>query len=68
MPHDLERDGFLFLNVTVDHAVGVASLPDHHHDPFDRLLVVQARHDGLTVVTSDAVFDDYGVPLLDARS
>lgn len=68
MPEELERNGFVTLSVTIDHAVEVASLPDHHHDPFDRILIVQARHEGLTVVTADAAFGDYGVPVLDARS
>ena len=68
MPEGLERHGFLMLHVTVDHAVAVASLPDHHDDPFDRLLIAQARHEGLTILTSDAAFDDYGVPVLDART
>ena len=36
-------------------------LPFHHRDPFDRLLVAQAQIEGLTVVTSDAVFRKYGV-------
>jgi PIN domain nuclease of toxin-antitoxin system len=68
MPQELESNGFLMLSVTIDHAVEVASLPDHHHDPFDRILVVQARHDGLTIVTADTAFGDYDVPVLDARS
>ena len=68
MPSELERDGFVMLNVTVEHAVGVGALPNHHDDPFDRLLIVQARQEGLTVVTSDSVFDEYDVPVLDARA
>lgn len=68
MPEGLERHGFQMLNVTVDHAVAVASLPDHHDDPFDRLLIAQARQEGLTIVTADAAFDDYGVSVLDARA
>lgn len=68
MPDELERDGSVLLSVTVGHAVAVASLPDHHDDPFDRLLIAQARVEGLTILTSDAAFDDYGVPLLDARA
>lgn len=68
MPDQLEREGFLMLSVTVRHAVAVASLPDHHRDPFDRVLIAQARSDGLTVVTSDAAFDDYDVRVLDARA
>lgn len=68
MPHDLERHGFVMLNVTAEHAVAVASLPEHHEDPFDRLLIAQARHEGLTVVTSDAAFDAYEVDVMDARA
>lgn len=66
MPERLEREGFLMLSVTIEHAVTVASLPDHHQDPFDRLLIAQARVEGLTLVTSDAAFDDYDVRVLDA--
>ena len=64
----LEREGFLMLSVGVPHAVAVASLPDHHQDPFDRLLIAQARLEGLTIVTADAAFDDYQVQVLDARA
>lgn len=39
-----------------------------HDDPFDRILIVQARQEGLTTVTSDAAFDAYDVPVLDARA
>jgi len=64
----LEREGFLMLSVAVEHAVAVALLPDHHQDPFDRLLIAQARVEGLTIVTSDVAFDDYDVNVLDARA
>ena len=67
MPDELERNGFVMLGIAVAHAVAVASLPDHHDDPFDRLLIVQARHEGLTIVTSDPAFDVYNVAVLDAR-
>jgi PIN domain nuclease of toxin-antitoxin system len=62
MPERLEREGFLMLSVTV------GSLPGHHHDPFDRLLIAQARAEDLTLVTADMVFDDYEVTVLDARA
>jgi PIN domain nuclease of toxin-antitoxin system len=68
MPERLTREGFLTLSVTVEHAVAVAALPDHHHDPFDRLLIAQGRLEGLTIVTSDTAFDDYDVRVLDARA
>jgi PIN domain nuclease of toxin-antitoxin system len=44
------------------------ALPHHHEDPFDRLLIAQARLEHLTIVTSDAAFDAYDVSLLDARA
>jgi PIN domain nuclease of toxin-antitoxin system len=47
-------------------AHGVAELPLHHRDPFDRLLISQARHERLTVVTADRRFADYDVPVIDA--
>ena len=42
------------------HAIAVASLPLHHRDPFDRLIIAQAVVEGFTVVSSDAAFDPYG--------
>lgn len=63
----LESHGFATLSVTVAHAAAVAGLPQHHGDPFDRLLIAQARLERLTLVTADAAFDDYDVHVLDAR-
>ena len=63
----IDESGFVALSITVDHAVAVAGLPDHHGDPFDRLLIAQARLEKLTILTADAVFDDYDVDVLDAR-
>jgi PIN domain nuclease of toxin-antitoxin system len=68
IPDALEQHGFRMLSVTVSHAAAVALLPPHHADPFDRLLIAQARLEGLTVVTSDTAFDDYDVEVLDART
>ena len=44
----------------------VAALPLHHRDPFDRLLIAQARSEGLSIVTADRRFADYDVGMLDA--
>jgi PIN domain nuclease of toxin-antitoxin system len=44
----------------------LAGLPLHHRDPFDRMLVAQALSDDLTVVTSDPLFAQYGVRVIDA--
>lgn len=40
----------------------------HHRDPFDRLLISQARSEGLTIVTADRRFADYDVPVIDAAA
>lgn len=68
LPAAIESSGFLSLSITLEHTVLVANLPDHHGDPFDRMLIAQARHDGLTIVTSDTAFEAYDVRLLDARA
>ncbi len=56
-PSDLEEVlracRFTAHPVTVAHALAVRSLPPHHRDPFDRMLIAQAVCDGLTVVTRD---------------
>jgi PIN domain nuclease of toxin-antitoxin system len=68
LPEALAQRGIGALNVTIDHAIAVANLPDHHADPFDRLLIAQAQLEALTIVTSDTAFEDYDVKLLDART
>jgi PIN domain nuclease of toxin-antitoxin system len=57
----LEVNGFSLLPVSLEHACGVARLPFHHRDPFDRLLAAQARLDGVAIVSSDPIFTKYGV-------
>lgn len=58
--------GLRILGLSPDHGLGVADLPLHHRDPFDRLLISQARHESLTIVTADSRFADYDVPLIAA--
>lgn len=60
----IETARFDVLNVTVDHALAVGYLPDHHSDPFDRMLVAQARFEGLTMVTEDPKIHRYEVAVL----
>jgi PIN domain nuclease of toxin-antitoxin system len=64
-PSSLVDDaGFDRLPITFEHAVDAGRLPLHHRDPFDRMLVAQARLEGLTLATSDESIARYGVPLL----
>jgi PIN domain nuclease of toxin-antitoxin system len=51
--------GFDELSVSASHASGIALLPHHHRDPFDRLLVAQAIHESLHLLTSDLVLRRY---------
>lgn len=60
----LERAGVDLLPITARHADRVGTLPMHHRDPFDRLLIAQADIDRLTLVTADGEMNDYGVDLL----
>ncbi len=50
------------LPITVEYADVQAGLPDHHRDPFDRLIISQAYTEAVSVVSADPVFDLYGVP------
>lgn len=58
------EQGFEPLAVSFDHAELAGQLPPHHRDPFDRMLVAQARVEHLTIVTRDPAFDPYDVPVL----
>jgi PIN domain nuclease of toxin-antitoxin system len=58
------QNGFRVLPVLLGHAAGVESLPDHHRDPFDRLLVAQAIAEEMTLVSGDRVLRKYGVRVL----
>lgn len=57
-------EGFEPLGITLDHALHAGRLPLHHRDPFDRMLIAQARVEGMTLATADATFAEYDVPVL----
>jgi PIN domain nuclease of toxin-antitoxin system len=60
----MQEQGFAELKVSSRHAVRAGSLPPHHRDPFDRMLVAQAQSEGLTIVTLDPDIGAYDVPVL----
>ena len=57
----LGQEGFESLPISVDHALRAGLLPGPHKDPFDRMLIAQAQAEGVPILSSDAVFDGYGV-------
>ncbi len=57
----LAVDGFHLLPIEYRHIQGTLDLPLHHRDPFDRLLVAQALAEGLSLVSSDRMLEQYGV-------
>ena len=70
VPPDLKAKitdaGVRSLALAAAHGLAVAQLPTHHRDPFDRLLIAQAMTEGLTLVTADANFAAYDVPIVAA--
>lgn len=56
--------GYELLAITWTHAAAVEQLPFHHRDPFDRLLIAQARANRYPVVSRDRVFGEYGIDVI----
>lgn len=61
---EIDRGGFIELLISAAHALAAGRLPPHHGDPFDRMLVAQAREEGMTLVSQDAAMAAYDVDLL----
>lgn len=67
-PADLEEqlkvNRFEPLPISVAHALAAGSLPLHHHDPFDRMLIAQARAESLALATRDRLIRKYEIRIL----
>jgi PIN domain nuclease of toxin-antitoxin system len=61
IPQQLERQRIGVLGVELPHLAAVATLPLHHRDPFDRLIIAQALTESVPVVSIDGAFDAYSV-------
>lgn len=59
----LRDNRFQVLDISAEHCLNVSSLPWHHKDPFDRMLISQALVERLTIITVDQKFKFYDVPL-----
>jgi PIN domain nuclease of toxin-antitoxin system len=64
MERGIPQNGFDILPIEPPHTARVVTLPFHHKDPFDRLLIAQALVEDLTLVSNEALFDSYGVKRL----
>ena len=64
----IRHQEFSALPIEVEHAILAGELPAHHADPFDRILIAQARLEELTLVTHDPQIPQYEVTVLDAAA
>jgi PIN domain nuclease of toxin-antitoxin system len=64
VPSRMQRSGTTALAVEHAHTLQVASLPPHHRDPFDRLMIAQAMVESLSVLTADDAFTPYDVAIV----
>lgn len=61
VPACIAGQGFVPLSISVQHAQLAGALPGPHRDPFDRMLIAQAQTERVAIVSSDEIFDAYGV-------
>jgi PIN domain nuclease of toxin-antitoxin system len=61
IPRQMQLNGFGLLPLRIPHMAKVVSLPFHHRDPLDRLIVGQCTTEGLSLVSADPEFDKYSV-------
>jgi PIN domain nuclease of toxin-antitoxin system len=64
LPELVVKMGFIPLSITQQHSLGVGQLPMIHKDPFDRLLVSQARAEKLTIISPDSILSEYDVSVV----
>ncbi len=61
IPAQIRQNNIEILPITLPHLAKVSSLPFHHKDPFDRLIIAQSIVENLPVISSDVAFDLYGI-------
>lgn len=60
----INQSGFTILPITPDHILTNATLNYHHRDPFDRLIIAQAKYEGIKVITKDGEYKKYNIGLI----
>ena len=58
---EVRQQGFVALQISIEHAQVAGALVGEHRDPFDRMLIAQAREEKMALVSNDAVFDAFDV-------
>lgn len=58
---EMKKQGFTALPIAMSHAQVAGALPGEHRDPFDRMLIAQAREEHLALVSKESIFDSYGI-------
>jgi PIN domain nuclease of toxin-antitoxin system len=61
IPQQLTLNRIFLLDITIKHTSELITLPMHHRDPFDRLLITQSLTEGLPIIGKDSIFDNYSV-------
>ena len=61
LPEQLASNRFTLLNISAEHTFRIVRMPLHHRDPFDRMLIVQSKIEGMPLISVDALFDLYEV-------
>ena len=64
IPEQMDLSGIQLLGIELEHVTPVTTLPFHHRDPFDRLLVAQAMVEQMPIVSADPAFDAYPIERL----
>jgi PIN domain nuclease of toxin-antitoxin system len=60
----IQRNGFQIIPVTLEHTLRLETVPAHHKDPFDHLLIAQVLVEGCSLVSHDPVMRQYSIPLI----
>ena len=63
----IQENNFKDLSMTIQHVQAIKELPLFHHDPFDRMLIAQAKYESLTLLTADEKFDQYNCPIFKVK-
>ena len=61
MDQAIDKNGFGYLHIEPKHTAALTTLPFHHKDPFDRLLVAQAMVESMSIISNDPALDAYGI-------